>query len=104
MVHLLGVLDRDHDRRRPRVQPEVERRGASVLEQALLEAGVNPSAGNETGSVRRRAGDEPVDVPANVLPLNDALLDEELFECPRPRRGRPLVARDRLVRMIVLVS
>ena len=103
VVDLLRVLDRDDDRRRPCIEAEVDRRSASVLEQAVLESRVDPRARNEARSVGRRARNEPVDVPANVLPLNDALLDEELLERPRPTRRRAFVTPDRLVRMVVVV-
>ena len=39
MVHALGVLDRDEDRRGPGVEAELERGRARVGEQALLKSG-----------------------------------------------------------------
>ena len=104
VVHGVGVLQGDDDRRRPRVEAELESRLARVAEQPLLELGVDPCARDEPRAVGRCAGDEPVDPAPDVLVREDALLDQQLLEdaCPR-RRGGLVAVRDRVVVVVVVL-
>ena len=100
----LGVLERDDDRRLPRIETELERRCARVGEQAPLELGIHPRAGDEPCPVGGRTGDEPVDPLAHLGPVDDALLDQQLLERPRTRsRLRLGAVGDRRVVVVVLV-
>ena len=71
----------------PGSRPSSSAVDARVGEQTLLERGIHPGAGDEPSAVGGRAGDEPVDPLAHVLPLDDALLDEQLLERPNARSG-----------------
>jgi hypothetical protein len=51
VVQGLRVFDRDHDRRRPRVEIELLRRRPRIGEQALLELGIDPRARHEARTV-----------------------------------------------------
>ena len=83
----------------PRVEIELERRGARVGEQALLELRVDPGARDQPRAVGGRARNEPVDPLAHVLAADHALLDQQLLERPDARCGGGLVAvRDRRMR------
>ena len=89
----LGVLDRDDDRRRPGVDTQLQRGGARVGEQPLLELRIDPGARDQPGAVAGRARHQPVDPPAHVLGADHALVDEQLLERPRPGRGGGLARR-----------
>ena len=69
MVHLLGVLQRDDDRGRSRVEVEFERGLACVRKQAPLEVLVDPCARDEARPVGRCTRDELVDPVTNVVRL-----------------------------------
>src|SRR6476619_1000924 len=103
-MYLLGVLERDDDRRGAGIEADLARRHAGVGEQAPLEIWIGPGTRHETRAVSRRAGDEPVDAPTDVFALEHALLDEEVLERSNARCGRGLTCgRHGLVRMIVIV-
>src|SRR5690242_2321756 len=94
------VLDGYDARRWARVEAELERCGARVVEQARLELCIHPRSRDEPRAIRGSARDQPVDHLTHVAAAQNTLLDEELLECSRPLgRGRLVTALDRLMRM-----
>ena len=102
MVHVVGVLQRDHDGRRAGVEVQLEGRLAGIGEEPLPECVVDPGSRDQSRPVGGRARDEPVDPPAKLLVRDDALLDQERLQRSDACSCRWLTGgRDRVVRVVV---
>jgi hypothetical protein len=75
MVYAVGVFDRNHNRGRTRVEPQLERSLAGVRKQAGLEGLIDPRARDQPRPVRRAAGNQPVDPRAYLFDAEDSFLD-----------------------------
>src|SRR6201989_2912642 len=106
VVHRLGVLERDDDRGRTRVEAELERRRTRVRQQPPLELRIDPRTRNEPRAIGRRARHEPVDGGAGLLRSQRALLDQQLLERTgaHGRRAFLAVGNRRVVVVVVVVA
>src|SRR5262249_59492917 len=77
VVHFGCVLDRAELGERADVDPQLTQGGARILEQAPLEAGVDPGPGNHLGTERGGPAVHEVDLGRDLLRGEHALLDQQ---------------------------